>query len=76
MMRLRLLGGDTGSAGSPRLYRVEDGAHAGDFVVQGYLVSDAGALAALGLPEGESAVRVPASLWKYLPETHHGAADR
>lgn len=75
-MRLTLLGGDTGSAGSPRLYQVEDGEHAGDFVVQGYLVEDSGSLATLRVPEGETAVRVPQSLWAYLPEEFRGNPQR
>lgn len=34
----------------------------GDYVVQGYVVSDPAELAQLDLPEGETAVRVPASV--------------
>jgi hypothetical protein len=36
--------------------------------VQGYLVSEPGDLAQMKIPEGETVVRVPASLWKYLPK--------
>jgi hypothetical protein len=61
-MALRLLGGDTGDGGSPRLYRDGD-----DYLVQGYAVTEPRLLAALRLPAGEAAVRVPGSLWKYLP---------
>ena len=61
-MALRFLGGDTGNAGSPRLY--QDG---GDYLVQGYEVNDPDLLATLKIPLGESVVRVPESLWKYLP---------
>ncbi|MFJ6299432.1 hypothetical protein ACIQJX_39590 [Streptomyces griseoviridis] len=34
----------------------------GDYVVQGYLVTDPAELAQLDLPEGETAVRVPATV--------------
>ncbi len=66
-MAVRFLGGDTGGDGSPRLYLVED-----DFLVQGYLVSDPDILNQLKIPAGETVVRVPRSLWKYLPRDAHG----
>jgi len=59
---LILLGGNTGSGGSPRLYK--DGE---DYLVQGYAVTDPQLLAELGIPDGEAVVRVPPTLWKYLP---------
>jgi hypothetical protein len=61
-MSLTFLGGDTGDGGSPRLYREGD-----DFLVQGYTVKDTQLLAELDIPDGETVVRVPQSLWKYLP---------
>ena len=61
-MSLRFLGGETGSCGSPRLYQEGD-----DYLVQGYTVTDAPLLAELNIPDGETVVRVPQSLWKYLP---------
>jgi hypothetical protein len=63
-MSLLFLGGDTGNAGSPRLYRDGD-----DYLVQGYLVTEPRLLAKLRIPPGETVVRVPESLWKYLPGT-------
>lgn len=63
-MNLRFLGGDTGNGGSPRLYRDGD-----DYLVQGYLVTEPELLAKLRIPPGETVVRVPESLWKYLPAT-------
>src|ERR1700757_2832030 len=63
-MGLRFLGGDTGNGGSPRLYRDGD-----DYLVQGYLVTEPELLAKLRIPPGETVVRVPESLWKYLPAT-------
>ncbi|MGD0685074.1 MAG: hypothetical protein ABSA03_08125 [Streptosporangiaceae bacterium] len=61
-MSLRFLGGETGSGGSPRLYR--DGE---DYLVQGYVVTEPRLLAELSIPDGETVVRVPPALWKYLP---------
>lgn len=64
-MQIAFVGGSTGSAGSPRLYRDEE---SGDWIVQGYLVTDAADLAQMKIPDGETVVRVPESLWKYLPQ--------
>jgi len=61
-LSLQFLGGDTGDGGSPRLYREGD-----DFLVQGYSVTEPQLLAELRIPDGETVVRVPQSLWKYLP---------
>jgi len=66
-MALQFLGGDTGDAGSPRLYQNGD-----DFLVQGYTVGDPEILSQLAIPFGETVVRVPRSLWKYLPGDAHG----
>jgi len=66
-MALQFLGGDTGDAGSPRLYQNGD-----DFLVQGYTVGDPEILSQLAIPVGETVVRVPRSLWKYLPGDVHG----
>lgn len=62
-MSLRFLGGDTGDGGSPRLYRDGD-----DYLVEGYTVTDPQVLAELDLQDGEVVVRVPQSLWRYLPQ--------
>jgi hypothetical protein len=61
-LSLQFLGGDTGDGGSPRLYQEGD-----DFLVQGYTVTETRLLAELNIPDGEAVVRVPESLWKYLP---------
>jgi hypothetical protein len=61
-MSLQFLGGDTGGGGSPRLYT-----EGGDYLVQGYTVTEPHLLSELKLPDGEAAVRVPPSLWNYLP---------
>lgn len=62
-MTLRFLGGETGNEGSPRLW--EDGP---DLLVQGYVVEEDDVLDVLKLPEGETVVRVPRGLMKYLPD--------
>ncbi|GAB2521062.1 hypothetical protein [Nocardiopsis aegyptia] len=64
-MRITFVGGSTGQGGSPRLYRDEE---SGDFIVQGYVVSDPGDLEQMKIPGGETVVRVPASLFNYLPK--------
>lgn len=69
-MLVRFLGGDTGDEGSPRLY--EDGE---DLLVQGYIIDDPAILAQLKIPAGETVVRVPKGLMKYLPEDINGEAD-
>lgn len=70
-MVVRSLGGDTGADGSPHLY--EDGE---DFIVQGYIVEEPAILAQLKkIPAGETVVRVPKSLMKYLPKDINGEPD-
>ncbi len=64
-MKIEFVGGATGQGGSPRLYRDEE---SGDFIVQGYVISDPGDLDQMKVPEGETVVRVPASLFAYLPK--------
>jgi hypothetical protein len=64
-MRIRFVGGSTGQGGSPRLYQDEA---SGDFIVQGYLVTEPSDLAQMKIPDGETVVRVPASLFSYLPK--------
>ncbi|MGH8932541.1 MAG: hypothetical protein ACRDZO_18430 [Egibacteraceae bacterium] len=61
-MRLTRISGD-GSCNNgtcPTVFAIDDGKD--EVVVQGYTVIDAGALAQLDLPPGESAVRVPLGL--------------
>ncbi|MBR7674784.1 hypothetical protein [Streptomyces daliensis] len=64
-MKIKFVGGTTGQGGSPRLYRDEE---SGDFLVQGYEVSDPVDLAQMKIPGGETVVRVPASLFNYVPK--------
>jgi hypothetical protein len=65
---IRFLGGDSDINGSPRIY--EDSA---DYLVQGYVITDQAILDQLQIPEGETVVRVPKGLMKYLPEERYGA---
>ncbi|WP_026117170.1 hypothetical protein [Nocardiopsis valliformis] len=64
-MRIKFVGGATGQGGSPRLYQDEE---SGDFIVQGYIVSDPNDIEQMNIPDGETVVRVPASLFEYLPK--------
>ncbi|GAB3707870.1 hypothetical protein [Nocardiopsis oceani] len=64
-MRIKFVGGSTGQGGSPRLYQDEE---SGDFIVQGYVVSDPSDVEQMKIPGGETVVRVPASLFDYLPK--------
>lgn len=48
----------------PGLYRTERGT----YLVRGYVVDDADALAELGLPAGETVVEVPAGLLRQVDE--------
>lgn len=64
-MKIEFVGGSTGQGGSPRLYRDED---SGDFIVQGYTIDDPSDLDQMKIPAGETVVRVPASLFDYLPK--------
>jgi hypothetical protein len=70
-MKIVFIGGATGGGGSPRLYRDED---SGDFIVQGYVVSESSDLAQMNIPAGETVVRVPRSLFDYLPKDGAGGA--
>lgn len=64
-MKIVFLGGSTGEGGSPRLYRDEE---SGDIIVQGYTVTEPTDLTQLKIPVGETVVRVPPSLFSYLPQ--------
>jgi hypothetical protein len=61
-MKLQQLRGCEGSD-CPKVYETDRGS----YIVQGDVVNDAGVLAELGLPEGETAVEVPRSVLAGLP---------
>ena len=67
-MRLRFLGKVTESGNSPTLYDTDEGM----YVIQGWVISDREALSQLALPADESAVMVPKTLMRHLPEGEHG----
>lgn len=58
---------DPGSepSGSPTLYRTDRGS----WVVQGWVVTDPEALAALDIPEGESCVEIPDRLVPFFGDS-------
>jgi hypothetical protein len=57
VMRLTFVGKDPDSnpTGSPTVYRTDRGT----WVVQGWKVTDLGALAQMSIPDGEAAVEIP-----------------
>jgi hypothetical protein len=65
-MHLTFIGKDPDSnpTGSPTVWRTDRGT----WVVQGWVVSDAGALAQLNLPEGETAVEIPDRIVQFLEQ--------
>ncbi|ROR37956.1 hypothetical protein EDD39_6117 [Kitasatospora cineracea] len=68
-MQLTRLVGECEKGTCPTVYGVDG---TGDLIVQGYVVDDPEVLAAIGLPAGEVAVRVPASLIRRLADAHLG----
>lgn len=54
-MNLRLLASTCSGGDCPTIY----GTDGDDVLVQGYVVTDPDALAAIGAPEGEAVVRIP-----------------
>jgi hypothetical protein len=64
-MKLSAIAGNCKNGTCPTVYETDRGT----YVVQGYVVTDAEALAALGLPAGESAVEIPRDLLAGLAGT-------
>jgi hypothetical protein len=71
IMKITFLGKDSTPNDSPTLYATDRET----YLVQGYLVTDPEALAAMHIPEGETVVEVPVRLMKYLPEDAHAEGD-
>ncbi|HCU94565.1 MAG TPA: hypothetical protein DHU96_18345 [Actinobacteria bacterium] len=63
-MQLRWLGTDSKDGDSPTLWATDSG----EYIVQGYTVTDPQVLAQLNVPEGEAIIRVPKGLMRYLPK--------
>jgi hypothetical protein len=69
-MRLRLVAGDPESnpTNSPTLYRTDRES----WLVQGWVVTDAGALAEMKIPEGETVVEIPDRMIPFFKEDSGG----
>jgi hypothetical protein len=67
-MEITFVAKDPGSepSGSPSLYRTDRGS----WVIQGWVVTDAKALALMNIPEGEACVEIPDRLIPYLQQSH------
>lgn len=65
-MRLTFIGKDPGSnpTGSPTVYRTDRES----WVVQGWVVTDAAALAQMDIPEGETCVEIPDRMLPFFKE--------
>ena len=63
-MKLTFLGSESKVGESPTLYSTDRDT----FVVQGWRVTDAEALAAMTIPGHETTVEIPAALLRFLPE--------
>lgn len=65
-MRLTFVAKDPNSepSGSPTLYRTDRGS----WVVQGWIVADPDALAAMQIPEGETCVEIPDRLVPFFQQ--------
>jgi hypothetical protein len=65
-MRLTFVAKDPNSepSGSPTLYRTDRES----WVVQGWVVTDSAALAAMNIPEGETCVEIPDRLIRYFQQ--------
>jgi hypothetical protein len=70
-MKITFLGKESTPNDSPTLYATDQGT----YLVQGYVVTDPEALAAMHVPDGETVVEVPIGLMKHLPEDAHGKGD-
>lgn len=53
---------ESNPAGSPTVYRTDRGS----WVVQGWAITDADALASMNIPEGETAVEIPDRMLQFL----------
>lgn len=70
-MRLKLIAGDPESnpTNSPTLYRTDRGS----WLVQGWVVQDAGALAEMNIPDGETVVEIPDRMIPFFEEDSGGS---
>lgn len=73
-MQLTFIGKDPESnpTGSPTIYRTETGS----WVVQGWVVDDADALAQMNIPEGETCVEIPDRMLQFFGQGDSGFDNR
>lgn len=73
-MQLTFIGKDPESnpTGSPTIYRTETGS----WVVQGWVVDDADALAQMNIPEGETCVEIPDRMLQFFGQGDSGFDHR
>jgi hypothetical protein len=71
-MALRRLGKDPDSPnnGSPTVYLDEE---SGNYVLQGWRVTDADRLAQMSIPAHETVIEFPRRMMQFFPEVHGGA---
>lgn len=69
-MKLTLLGVETDDDGSPSLYLSDRRT----YVVQGWRVTDAEALAAMNIPDHETATEIPLGLLRFVVPPEEGEA--
>jgi hypothetical protein len=62
-VKITFLGKDSTPNDSPTLYATDRDT----YLVQGYVVTDPEALAAMHIPDGETVVEVPRRLMKFVP---------
>jgi hypothetical protein len=62
-VKITFLGKDSTPNDSPTLYATDRDT----YLVQGYVVTDPEALAAMRIPDGETVVEVPRRLMKFVP---------
>ncbi len=73
-MRLTFIGKDPDSnpTGSPTVYRTDRGS----WIVQGWSVTDAEALARMSIPDGEGCVEIPDRMIQFFRQGDRGADNR
>lgn len=72
-MRLTFVGKDPDSnpTGSPTVYRTDRGT----WVVQGWKLTDSGALAQMSIPDGEAAVEIPDRMIEFFRQEDRDAGN-
>lgn len=68
-MKITFLGKESTPNDSPTLYATDRDT----YLVQGYVVTDPEALAAMRIPDGETVVEVPRRLMKFVPPEDRSA---